>query len=257
MLITTPDVTSIDALLSCWERAEYIAEAFVILGCVGEFVAEFTDIVKLEWRHRFSKVSLLVLIAALAVELGALAKTNNLAEQEIALLNKSAEQERLAGVKIEETVAWRRLNSDQQTQLSSDSSASPDKLQALCTSRRDKEAETLCSEVAKALHDAGWTVFAPAGFQDMAGSGLPYGSVPPLETGVTVTSTADTASREAANAVVKGLNELGSMPSNRQERILALRPLLWWPSTSDPKVRREKPNSGRSNEEVDSVCGRN
>src|SRR5579862_5360846 len=83
----TTTTESIDALLSWWEWIEYLAEAFVVLGCVGEFVADFTKIRTLEWRHQLSKVSLLVLIAALAIELGALFRTNRLSGQEIAVLN--------------------------------------------------------------------------------------------------------------------------------------------------------------------------
>jgi hypothetical protein len=92
MLITNPDVASLDGLLSWWERVEYVAEGFVILGCVGEFMAEFTGIRTPEWRHQLSKVSLLVLIAALAFELGALGRTNSLSGQEIALLNGKAKE---------------------------------------------------------------------------------------------------------------------------------------------------------------------
>ena len=90
MPVTNPDIASLDAFLSRWEAAEYAAEAFVIIGCVGEFIAEFSQIRTQEWRHQLGKISLLVLISALALELGALVRTNALSGQEIARLNGTA-----------------------------------------------------------------------------------------------------------------------------------------------------------------------
>src|ERR1700680_5147895 len=90
MLLASADVASLDALLSWWEVVEYVAEAAVILGCAGEFVAEFTQVRTPAWRHQFSRASLLILIVGLAVELGALVRTNSLSGREIALLNETA-----------------------------------------------------------------------------------------------------------------------------------------------------------------------
>jgi hypothetical protein len=103
MLVITSDVGSLDRLLSWWESAEYVAEAFVILGCVGEFIAEFTEIRTLGWRRQLSKISLLVLIAALAIELGALVRTNGLSGREIALLNGIAADARIRAANAEAT----------------------------------------------------------------------------------------------------------------------------------------------------------
>jgi hypothetical protein len=121
------DVTSLDALLRCWELIEYWAAGFVILGCVGEFAAEFTRIHTLAWGHQLAKASLLVLIAALAVELVALVHTNRLSAKEIAILEqgtaqlekdaaqlrKEAEQEHLARVQLEKSMMWRHLSKEQ------------------------------------------------------------------------------------------------------------------------------------------------
>lgn len=101
--MTVPDVASLDGLLSWWENAEYVAEAFGILGCAGEFTAEFTNVRTPEWRHQLSKLSLLVLITALAFELGALARTNSLSGQEIALLNGVAADARTRAANAEAT----------------------------------------------------------------------------------------------------------------------------------------------------------
>ena len=103
MLLISSDIASLDVLLSWWENAEYIAESFVILGCLGEFIAEFTKVSTLECRTLLSKVSLLVLIAALAFELGALVRTNYLSGQEIAMLNSIAAEARTRAADAEST----------------------------------------------------------------------------------------------------------------------------------------------------------
>ncbi len=103
MLLPSVDVASLDRLLSWWEHAEYVAEAFVILGCVGEFAAEFTKINSRAWGHQLGKISLLVLIAALAFELGALVRTNVLSGQEIAILNVVAAEAQIRASTAEST----------------------------------------------------------------------------------------------------------------------------------------------------------
>jgi hypothetical protein len=103
MLLTSSDVAALDGLLSWWENAEYIAEAFVILGCMGEFAVEFTRIGKRGWSHQLSRLSLLVLIAALSFGLIALARTNHLSGQEIALLNDVAADARIRAANAEGT----------------------------------------------------------------------------------------------------------------------------------------------------------
>jgi hypothetical protein len=87
MFAAVPDIAAIDHSLSVWEVVEYAAEAFVILGCVGEFIADFTRVKTEAWRHHLGRLSLLILIAALGVELVALVRSNTLAGREIALLN--------------------------------------------------------------------------------------------------------------------------------------------------------------------------
>jgi hypothetical protein len=87
MFVAGADITEIDRLMGVWEIVEYAAEAFVIIGCVGEFVADFTHIKSESWRHQLGRASLIVLIGALGLELVALARTNTLAGREIALLN--------------------------------------------------------------------------------------------------------------------------------------------------------------------------
>src|ERR1700722_1832605 len=53
-----------------WEIAGYVSTGIVILGCVGEYIADFTRIPKSEdEKHRISKLSLIILIVGIAGEL--------------------------------------------------------------------------------------------------------------------------------------------------------------------------------------------
>ena len=78
MMLTTSDVESTAKLLGRWEVAEYIFSGFVAIACFGEYVGEFPDWFTKECKHRISKVSTWVLIAALALELVCVVKTNSL-----------------------------------------------------------------------------------------------------------------------------------------------------------------------------------
>jgi hypothetical protein len=247
MLVTSLDATSLDTLLSWWESVEYVAEAFVILGCVGEFIADFTNIRTPEWRHQLSKASLLVLIVALAIELSALVRTNGLSGQEIALLNgiaadtrtraanaesriagttertaqlekdaarlkKKAEDERLARVEIEERVAWRRLRKDQQSAIGIQLRRFAGQPANMWYNAGDKEAETFALEIASALYQAQWEIFTPAGLLHLAPSGISFpgpGSTTALKTGVTVSSAPNDAGHSVADALIYELTDRG------------------------------------------------
>jgi hypothetical protein len=83
-----------DARLSLpfWEAVESIATGFVILGAIGEYLAEFRRFPNEQHkREQFAKLSALVLIAGLAVELVGLVRTSQLSGQIIAELNREAE----------------------------------------------------------------------------------------------------------------------------------------------------------------------
>ena len=51
MILTPSEVASIAAWSTFWEICEYISEGVVFLGCVGEFIAEYTKVRTDEWRH--------------------------------------------------------------------------------------------------------------------------------------------------------------------------------------------------------------
>lgn len=91
MTFTASEVSSLTRSMERWELAEYIFAGLVTLGCFGEFVGEFTD-----WftngedarKHVLKKLSTLLLIAALALELVCLVRTNVLSGQVIGSLDE-------------------------------------------------------------------------------------------------------------------------------------------------------------------------
>ncbi len=95
MTLTASDIGSVAMSLSRWETAEYVSAGFVTLGCIGEYVADFTnwftDGVK-ERKDNLAKRSTLLLIAALALELICLVKTNALYGTLIGSLKTKAEE---------------------------------------------------------------------------------------------------------------------------------------------------------------------
>jgi hypothetical protein len=102
---------------SFWECAEYLGELLVILGCVGEYFAEFRELPKIDAaRRRFKRRCLKVLIAGLAIGLIGLFKTTQLSHLEIAELkaqaaeaNKRAAASDLARVQIEKQLVEAKL----------------------------------------------------------------------------------------------------------------------------------------------------
>jgi hypothetical protein len=93
-----PIFSSLDSVLWWWEFGEYTSEAIVILGCAGEFIAEFTDRLTSgdEAKKRsLSKLSLLILIAGLATGLACLMGATVTSGRIIGSLNEEAGQARL------------------------------------------------------------------------------------------------------------------------------------------------------------------
>jgi hypothetical protein len=92
--------------LRFWEWVEYCATGVVILGCVGEYLAEFKHFPRdSEKRHWFAKRSLLLLIAGLSIELLALVRTSQLTGEIVAGLNVQAEQAMERASKADESAA--------------------------------------------------------------------------------------------------------------------------------------------------------
>jgi hypothetical protein len=95
MTLISSDVASLTKSLSRWEVAEYICAGFVTIACFGEYVADFTDWFTggiEEHKKRLAKISTLVLVAALSLELICLVKTNQLSTTVIGSLREVAEE---------------------------------------------------------------------------------------------------------------------------------------------------------------------
>lgn len=95
MALTPSDAASLAGELTKWEYAEYFFTLLVVIGCVGEYAACFTN-----WltrgdarrKHDLEKRSTLLLIGALALELVCLVKTNSLSGRLIGSLDEQSRQ---------------------------------------------------------------------------------------------------------------------------------------------------------------------
>ena len=78
--------------LSFWEFIEYSSEASVAVGCVGEYIAEYTRWRTEEQRHALGRRSLLILILGIGGGLLSLIQTNTLSGKIIESLGEQAAQ---------------------------------------------------------------------------------------------------------------------------------------------------------------------
>jgi hypothetical protein len=85
------DLSVLISSLSCWETAGYTGLAIVIIGVVGEGIHDFTAWFRdTRWHSGGGKLSVLILIAGLAVEGVAQVKANSISGEIIALLSGEA-----------------------------------------------------------------------------------------------------------------------------------------------------------------------
>lgn len=91
MTLTPLDIASLAKNLSRWELGEYICAGLVTVACLGEFVGEFTN-----WfthgveksKDHLRKISTLVLVCALALELVCIVQTNILSGRLVGYLQE-------------------------------------------------------------------------------------------------------------------------------------------------------------------------
>src|SRR5438132_3197449 len=89
MLFTASDVSS----LAGWERREYISEAFVIVACAGELVADLgRKCLTRAHSDRVERLSTILLVGALLASLICLVRTNELSGSVIGSLGDKAEE---------------------------------------------------------------------------------------------------------------------------------------------------------------------
>jgi hypothetical protein len=99
MVPTDSEVGSLKAALNCWEWFGYISTAIVFVGCVGEFVAEFTSLPKTkDSGHKLARLSLIVLLVGIAGELLSTVRTSQLSGLVIANIeDRAGKAEQKAG----------------------------------------------------------------------------------------------------------------------------------------------------------------
>jgi hypothetical protein len=93
MTFTPSDIADLSTSLSRWETAEYIFAGLVAVACFGEYVASFTNWFTggIEERKKgLEKGATLLLVAALALELVCLVRTNQLSGVVIGSINEEA-----------------------------------------------------------------------------------------------------------------------------------------------------------------------
>lgn len=95
--------------LAFWDGVEYISVAVIILGVIGEYVADFTLPEKTEndkrRQKRLGKISTLVLILGLTVELPAIWRINEMTGTQVADLERQADVARAQAKGFESSIA--------------------------------------------------------------------------------------------------------------------------------------------------------
>ena len=132
------------------------------------------------------------------------------AEKEAQQLRTKAEDERLARVLIEQSLAGRSLSSSDEQRLSNRLGHFRDVQFAVWYHAGAAEEEAFAWDIAKALHSAKLKVFSPASLMDLAGNGLQFDpALASLVSGVMVASTNGGQGRIAAELLVQALNDSG------------------------------------------------
>jgi hypothetical protein len=89
MILTSPDTSS---LLTRWEWAEYVGEGLVVIGCIGEVLADFgEDFLGRKHSKRLERLSSVILIVGLLLSLKALMRTNELSGSVIGGLGEKSQ----------------------------------------------------------------------------------------------------------------------------------------------------------------------
>jgi hypothetical protein len=217
-----------------WERSEYIAEAIVIVGAVVEVLTDFKHILKgdekRDLRERVGKYAAIVLIFGLALELLALARTNQLFDITIASLTTEARdankrateaQDRAATAEtrtaeVEESVAPRRLTASQREFLKSNLSRFAGQEFGAWHDTFDLESSVFARELVSTLNDnARWR--AKPNF-NVGGSVSMFTAAPVIpDTGILISATRDDASQRASDALIQDLRNNGFDCSRGEE----------------------------------------
>ena len=149
-------------------------------------------------------------------------------EKDAAQLRKDTEDERLAPVKNDERVAWRKLDPKAQSEIALHLSRFAEEPALIAFNPNDAEAFNFASDIAAALHAARWEVAVaePVAVLSLREEPGAPGTNRPLSTGVLVWRSDDEVSRKAATALVEQLSLRGfdATISPEQKGLLAIYP---------------------------------
>lgn len=133
MTLTPSDVASASRWLSFWEIIEYTSEAVVFLGCVGEFVAEYTKWRTEEYRHALGRRSLVFLTLGIGMGLLSLIQTNALSSVVLESLGQKAERVGKTAQLASETADAAIFKSTQATAASGDAISTSNKAEGIAS----------------------------------------------------------------------------------------------------------------------------
>ncbi len=170
--------------IGVWEFLEYAFECAVIVGCAGEALGEFTNFLNVRndgtRKDRLLKASTIILIFGLAGSLISTVRTNALAGEAIN--------------ELDERLAWRDISPRQRSEIVNALRTFPGQSTHITFRMLDPEAARLSGQLAQILNAANWkTSF-----------GTPNPSVS-IEAGISIGSTSDEPSRNAAIALAREL----------------------------------------------------
>lgn len=152
------------------------------------------------------------------------------AQERAGKLEKEAEDERSARVKIEARVAWRHLTDEQKTEIGTKlGDFSNQEGASLWYLTGDTEAVMFAIDIAEALKKAHIAVQPPADMMEMHESGRFGDPVKHVDTGVIVQAAKDERSRSLAGAVVSELTSRGFDARRGEDNPPKgeLRPIIW------------------------------
>lgn len=130
-------------------------------------------------------------------------------DQLVELLHRETEDERVARVEAEESIAWRSLNKEKQWLIASHLNRFVSQPASLWYNVGDREAELFAFDIGEALQNGKWVVYAPASKSDWAIPGRPFGTAQRSETGVTLSIPESGIGNTAGKALFRELTALG------------------------------------------------
>jgi hypothetical protein len=121
------DIATLASWSAWWEAVDVAGVVLVLIGVIGEGLSEWPPRALREWRHitGFGRISWLILVAGLAIELVAQHKKDANDTLIIADLNDQTEHEKTARAQFEAQFSWRVIDDGQTKTLLHELSEAP------------------------------------------------------------------------------------------------------------------------------------